>query len=195
MHNYVNPLQIRKGDVLKVPVGRLQMYFRVVLVERDLCSNTFLRCFRVPPDADAIPANPYYALLWKDCSELVCLYQDYLPWVLDDGRADASVQWTLRPAWHFQEHGPSILRVRAVHENGWRRPRVRSRRNYLPQRNALRDACTLLRASRGSFGINGGTHEIQTGRCGCVEGEADVAVLEEAGFRAVLVPTAERAVR
>lgn len=77
MHNYVNPLQIRKGDVLKVPVGRLQMYFRVVLVERDLCSNTFLRCFRVPPDADAIPANPYYALLWKDCSELVCLYQDY----------------------------------------------------------------------------------------------------------------------
>lgn len=28
-----------------------------------------------------------------------------------------------------------------------------------------------------------------------VEGEADVAVLEEAGFRAVLVPTAERAVR
>jgi hypothetical protein len=73
-----DPLQFQHGDIVKVPIaGRGELYFRIVRLERDFMSNTFLRCFNIPKEESAIEMNPWYACLWQDCSELFCLYLDY----------------------------------------------------------------------------------------------------------------------
>jgi hypothetical protein len=73
-----DPIQLKKDQVVKVPVaGHGVLCYRIEDVMRDRQSNTFLRCYQVPWQAEAIALNPRWANLWEDCSELTCLYFDY----------------------------------------------------------------------------------------------------------------------
>jgi hypothetical protein len=73
-----DPMELKCGDTLRVPVaGRGNLDYRIVKRESDRRCNTFLRCFQVPQQKDWILANPRYAWLSSDCSELVCVYIDW----------------------------------------------------------------------------------------------------------------------